>query len=55
MAFSLQRWRRLPNEEKARHSLQECTACALQHVDLQHAFPGPTYEPPDIRSLYQNA
>ena len=40
IAFSLQRWRRLPNGEKARHSLQECTACPLQHADLQQAFPG---------------
>jgi len=54
-AFSMQRYQRLLKEEKARHSIQECTACALQHADLQQAFPGPTYEPPDIRSLYQNA
>lgn len=51
MTFSLNKWWRLTQEEKANYSLQQCTACAIQHADLHKAFPGPTFEP-NLRSVY---
>lgn len=51
MTFTLQRWRKLTAAEKARHSLQKCMACAIQHGQLQEAFLGPTFKV-DLKSMY---
>lgn len=56
MAFTQRNWRKLPADEKARHSLQKCMACATQHAALQEAFPGPTFKHSiDLASLYNNS
>lgn len=54
MTFTTKRWRKLTAAEKAAHSLQNCMACAVQHADLQHAFPGPTFTP-TLQSMYESA
>ena len=54
MAFSHAKWRKLKADEKARHSLQKCMACATQHSTLQEAFPGPPFKP-DPPSIYESA
>ena len=51
MNFTLTKWKRLSAAEKNSHSLQKCTACAVQHFGLQEAFPGPTFET-DLSSIY---
>ena len=54
MAFTQAKWRKLPVVEKARHSLQKCMACAIQHAALQEAFPGQTFKP-GLTNLYKSA
>ena len=54
MTFTQRNWRKLPAAEKAKHSLQNCIACATQHTALQESFPGPTFKP-DLASLYNSA
>ena len=54
MTFSMQKWRRLTAQQKARHSMQNCMACAIQHANLQEAFPGPTFRP-TLDSVYKTA
>lgn len=54
MAFTIKRWRKLAAAEKATHSLEKCMACAVQHADLQEAFPGPTFKP-ELHSMYESA
>lgn len=51
MTFTTQRWRKLAAAEKARHTLEKCVACAIQHGQLQEAFPGPTFKA-DLKSMY---
>ena len=54
MTFATNRWRRLTAAEKARHTLQNCTACAILHRQLQEAFPGPTFKL-DLEAMYDTA
>ena len=54
MTFTTQRWRKLTVNEKARHTLKNCIACAIQHAQLQGSFPGPTFTP-DLKSMYSTA
>ena len=54
MTFTQRKWRKLPAAEKAKHSLEKCTACATQHAELQERFPGPTFKP-DLACLYNSA
>lgn len=37
--FSVTEWKRLSQEEKQQHSLQNCKACTTQHQTLTSAFP----------------
>jgi len=44
--FSTNNWKKMSLEEKQKHSLSKCNACAIEHSDLQNSFPGlPCYEP----------
>ena len=55
LTFTKKRWRKLAAAaEKANHTLENCTACALQHEDIQEAFPGPTFKP-GLHSIYETA
>ena len=54
MTFTTKRWRKLTVNEKARHTLKNCIACAIQHAQLQGSFPGPTFTP-DLKSMYSTA
>ena len=54
MTFTIQKWRRLTAEQKAKHSMQNCMACTMQHANLQEAFPGPTFRL-TLDSVYKTA
>ena len=55
LTFTRKRWRKLAAAaEKANYTLENCTACALQHEDIQETFPGPTFKP-GLHSIYETA
>lgn len=54
MTFATERWRKLTAKERARHTLENCIACAIQHAQLQESFPGPTFKA-DLESMYSTA
>ena len=50
----MQKWRKLAAAQKARHTLENCIACAVQHAQLQKSFPGPTFKA-DLGLMYYEA
>ena len=54
MTLTTQKWRKLTAQERTRHTLENCMACAIQHAQLQECFPGPTFKP-DLESMYSEA
>ncbi len=43
--FSTEVWKQLPKVDRKRHTLRNCTECALAYRQQQESFPGPTYTP----------
>ena len=39
--FSVENWNTLPEDEKSRHTVQNCTACSEMSSDCSAAFPAP--------------
>ena len=43
--FCPEKWKKLSDYNKRRHTLLNCKECALVHTQHQEAFPGPVYQP----------
>ena len=47
--FSIDNWKALAKNERDRHAISECSACAEEHLDLQKTFPAlPCFEPENL-------